>query len=199
VARTGGIGVIVVIGWEKFKGGTRVEFLCGTRALARFRAWREAISGIMRHLSVATDELASGVERLQAENKTLARTIRGLQEQLAAHEARAAVARGVRSGGRLLVIEALDGWDAQGLKALAVAAAREPGSAVALFTTASPALVVVARHPDTGVDAGGVLKALVSRFGGRGGGKPDLAQGGGLSGSREDLTAAARELLRGEP
>jgi alanyl-tRNA synthetase len=195
VARTGGIGIIAVSGWERFKGGTRLEFLCGGRALLRFRTWREALAGTMRHLSVAPEELASGVERLQAENKALGRTVRGLQEQLAVHEARAVAARGVWTGSRLVMVEAREGWDAQGLKAMAAAAAREPGAVVALFTTTAPALVVVARHPDSGVDAGSVLKALVSRFGGKGGGKPDLAQGGGLQGRVEELLDAARDLL----
>ena len=75
------------------------------------------------------------------------------------------------------------------------AAAAEPGAAVALFSTPSPALVVVARHADTGVDAGATLKALVAQFGGKGGGKPDLAQGGGLQGTPDALVTAARELL----
>jgi alanyl-tRNA synthetase len=195
VARTGGIGIIAVSGWERFKGGMRVEFLCGGRALRRFRSWREALAGTIRHLSVAPEELASGVERLQAENKALGRTMRGLQEQLAVHEARLVVARGVRAGSRLVIVEAREGWDAHGLKAMAAAAAREPGAAVALFTTTAPALVVVASHADAGVDAGRVLKALVDRFGGKGGGKPDLAQAGGLHGRAEELLDAARDLL----
>jgi alanyl-tRNA synthetase len=54
---------------------------------------------------------------------------------------------------------------------------------------------VVASHPDAGVDASAVLKALVARFGGKGGGKPELAQGGGLVGDTATLVAAARTLL----
>ena len=45
------------------------------------------------------------------------------------------------------------------------------------------------------VDAAAVLKALVARFGGKGGGKPDLAQGGGLTGSLGEIVDAARDLL----
>jgi alanyl-tRNA synthetase len=72
-----------------------------------------------------------------------------------------------------------------------------PGVAVALFSTTTPAVAVVARASDVSVDAGAVLKALVTTFGGRGGGKPDLAQGGGLNGATVDLLGAARELLGG--
>ncbi|MFN2446299.1 MAG: alanyl-tRNA editing protein [Vicinamibacterales bacterium] len=195
VSRTGGVGIIAVTGWEKFRGGTRVEFVCGVRASARFRLWRDAISATLRHLSVAPEELAGAVERLQNDNKSLARTARGLQERLAVHEGRTLAERGMRVGSRLAIVETLDGWDATALKALAVAAAQQPGAAVVLFSASSPALVVVASHRDADIDAGAILKALVTKFGGKGGGKPDLAQGGGLVGSAADLVAVARDLL----
>jgi alanyl-tRNA synthetase len=197
VARTGGIGIIAVGGWEKFRTGTRVEFLCGGRALTRFRHWRDSWSAVQKHLSVAPHEMAAAVERLQDESKALQRNLRGMQEKLAVQEAVALVARGSREGGRVAIAEAIDGWDAQGLKAMAVAAAAaEPTAAIALFTTTTPALVVVARGANGGIDAGAVLKALVAKFGGKGGGKPDLAQGGGLNATPAQLVDEARSLLR---
>jgi alanyl-tRNA synthetase len=195
VARTGGIGLIAVSGWEKFRAGTRVEFRCGRRALERFRYWRDALAATQRLLSVAPHEMPEAIERTQADSKAAGRTVRQLQERLAEHEAAALVSRGVPMATGVAVTEALDGWDAAGLKALALAAVATPGVAVALFSTATPAVAVVARARDVSVDAGAVLKALVAAFGGRGGGKPDLAQGGGLNGATADLLRAARELL----
>ncbi len=196
VARTGGIGIIAVVGAEKFRSGTRIEFVCGTRALTRFRDWRDAFAATQRHLSVAPAELAAGVERLQTESKTLQRAARALQERLAVHEAGALLHRGERLDDRLVVVEALDGWDATGLKALATAAAAaEPKSAIALFATTAPALVVIARGKEGGIDASAVLKSLIGRFGGKGGGKVDLAQAGGLIGDRAELIACVRELF----
>jgi alanyl-tRNA synthetase len=197
VARTGGIGIIAVGGWEKFRSGTRVEFLCGGRALGRFRHWRDSLSAVQKHLSVAPSEMAAAIERLQDESKGLQRTLRGMQEKLAVQEAVALVARGSREDGRIVIAEAIDGWDAQGLKAMAVAAAAvEPAAAIALFTTNTPALVVIARGANGGIDAGAVLKALAAKFGGKGGGKPDLAQGGGLNAPPAQLIEEARSLLR---
>jgi alanyl-tRNA synthetase len=196
VARTGGIGLISVTGWEKFKGGTRVEFKCGGRALAQLREWRDAFGAANRVLSVGAVELAPAIERLQGENKTLGRTVRTLQEQLAVHVAADLVARATRAGGRVVVVEALEGWEAAGLKAVAAAVAATPGGCAAVFSATEPALVVVARAQGLPVDASAVLKGLVARFGGKGGGKPDLAQGGGLMGDRAAILDAARtELL----
>jgi alanyl-tRNA synthetase len=197
VARTGAIGIIAIAGAEKFRSGTRIEFVCGSRALTRFRAWRDAFAATQRHLSVAPAELAAGVERLQTESKTLQRAARALQERLAMHEAGALVGRGERIGDRLVVVEAVDAWDGAGIKALATAAAAaEPKSAIALFTTSVPALVVIARGKDANIDASAILKSLTSQFGGKGGGKADLAQAGGLIGNSAALIECARQLLR---
>ena len=197
VARTGAIGVIGILGWEKFKGGTRVEFVCGARALHRIREWRDVFSATSRVLSVLPEALAPAIERLQGENKTLGRTVRDLQEQVAVHKAAELVASAVRGpDGRAVIAQVLEGWDAVGLKAVATAATASPQVGIAVFTGSNPALVVLARSPGSSVDASAVLKGLIARFGGKGGGKPEFAQGGGLQGELDEMLAAARELLR---
>jgi alanyl-tRNA synthetase len=198
VNRTGAIGMIAVVSWEKFRGGTRVEFLCGGRALTRFGEWRDALVATTQRLSVAPMDLAAAVEKLQLESKTLQKTIRLQQEQLAGYQAQALVARAQSSGDRRILVESLDGWDATGLKALATAATSiAPSLAVALFSRTAPPVVVIAAGHDARVDAVAVLKTLTARFGGKGGGKPELAQGGGFGAAPEPLLEATRaELLK---
>jgi alanyl-tRNA synthetase len=196
VARTGAIGVIATGGWEKLRGGTRIEFLCGARALARFREWRDALAAATRHLSVTPPDLAQAIERLQGDAKAQQRTMRSLEEQLAAHEGRALVVRAERTAKGLAIADALDGWDAASLKTLAVAATVEaPAAAVVLFSRTAPTVVVVARGAESPVNAAAVLKSLIARFGGKGGGKPEIAQGGGLVGEASELVAEARRLI----
>jgi len=197
VARTGAIGTIATASWEKLRGGTRVEFLCGGRTLARFREWRDALSAATRHLSVTPPDLAAAIERLQGDAKSQQRAMRTLQEQLAAHEGRALAARAEATARGPAIAEALDGWDAASLKTLAVAATVEaPSSSAALFSRTMPAVVVIARGVESQVNAAAVLKALIARFGGKGGGKPEIAQGGGLVAAEAgELVAEARRLL----
>ena len=193
VERTGAIGVIAIGSVEKFKGGSRVEFLCGGRALQRFRVWKGALAAIQKHLSVPPVDMAASIEKMQEDAKGVQRHVRGFQEKLAAHEAQALLAKGSP-----LIVEAIEGWDAQGLKSIAAAAtAANPNAVVALFTTASPAQIVIARGSASTIDAGAVLKQLAAQFGGKGGGKPDLAQGGGITAPIETVLAYARELLTG--
>jgi alanyl-tRNA synthetase len=195
VSRTGEIGLIAVLSSARLRGGVRLEFVCGDRALRAFRAFRDTVAGSIRALSVLPEELPAAIDRAQAENKDLRKTIKRMQERLAGFEAAAVAGRAVPSGDRLQVVEALDGWDAAGLKALAVAIAANPGYDVALFSTSSPFLAVVACSPGGVADASAVLRDLITRFGGKGGGKRDLAQGGGLAGAVDDILAAAGQAL----
>jgi alanyl-tRNA synthetase len=148
---------------------------------------------------VLPEELPSAIERAQIENKQLRKTITDLTDQLAVHAADLLATRGTTAVGVTTVIEAVEGWDASGLKAMAMAIAARPGHVAALFTTGSPALAVVSRAADVPVDASTVLKALLARFGGKGGGRADLAQGGGLTGDTAVLLGAARELVARRP
>jgi alanyl-tRNA synthetase len=195
VARTGAVGIIAVSAWEKFRGGLRVEFLCGARALSRFRSLRDAVAGSIRALSVAPEELPDAIARAQAENKDLRRAMRGLADQLAVHEAARLVAGAEMVGGVTLVAGSFDGWDAAGLKALATAIAAHPGALAVCLSAAPPLLAAVARSADTTIDAAALLKDLIARFGGKGGGKPELAQGGGLAAEPAAVLAAVRERL----
>ena len=197
VSRTGAIGALVVTAAEKFKGGTRVTFACGARAIRAFQSLRDAVAGSVRLLSVLPRELPGAIERMQAEAKDLRRTLKRFQEALASHEAARLIgASDVGGGAALVIVEALDDWDANGLKAIATHIVAQANAAVALFSTESPHAVVITRSPGMAVDARELLGALIERFGGRGGGKADLAQGGGLAADVAELAAVTRQLLQ---
>jgi alanyl-tRNA synthetase len=193
VARTGAIGVIAIAGSERFKGGSRVEFVCGRRALGAYRGLREVVSGGVRLLSVLPEALPAAIEKLQTASRTQQKAQDALHDRLAVHEAAALAARGQKVGSATLVAEALSGWDANGLKKLAAAITANPGMLAVLITADTPSLVVVARSQDVAIDAGVVLKKLIERFGGKGGGKGAMAQGGGLTGAATDIISVARE------
>jgi len=204
IARTGGIGVIAVASWERFKGGQRLEFLCGGRALAGYRALRDSVSASVRQLSVLPGELPGAIERLQAEARDQKRVVSGLQSDLARYQAEelAAAAEDVplksapADGPRRcrLVARVVDA-DASGLKNLATAITAKPGFVVALGSAATPALIVIARSADVEVSAQLLLTNVMAEFGGRGGGRPQLAQAGGLSTTSESVLTFIRERL----
>ena len=195
VARTGGIGIIVVSAWERFRGGTRLEFRCGGRALAAHRLLRDVAAEGARLLSAGVGELPQALERLQSEIKDLRRRSKESDAKLSAYEAEALAARAANVAGVAVVVEAVSDYDVNGLKNMALAMVSKGRCAVVLVTAASPVSLVIARAADVAVDVAWLLKELTAKFGGKGGGRPELAQGGGLLASPDEIVAAAKQLL----
>jgi alanyl-tRNA synthetase len=193
VASTGSIGVIAVGAVERFKGGQRVEFVCGGRALDRFRSLRDTLNAAVRLLSVLPDDVPGTIERLQGEARERQRSVSALAQELARHRAAELAANAEETAAGRLVLAALDA-DANGLKSLASAIVAHPGYVVVLASTSRPALVAVARSKDVTIAANEVVAALTASFGGRGGGKPDLAQAGGLDASAQSILDVARSV-----
>jgi alanyl-tRNA synthetase len=195
VARTGAIGLIAVAAAERFRGGSRITFLCGGRALAGYRTLRDAVAGSVRALSVLPGELPAAIERLQADGKDLRKQIKEFQLRLASHEADALADAAVEAGTIRLVAASLPGWDAAGLKLIAARIAERPGHVAVLVGDPAPAAIVVARSAGLPHDAGALLRQLVERHGGKGGGRPELAQGGGVTSAATDVLESVRALV----
>ncbi len=195
VARTGAIGIIAISGWERLRGGTRLEFRCGSRALDAHRQLRDTVAAGGRLLSTSSDELPQAIERLQEDGKELRRRVKDLESRLAGYEADAVAAHAVEVRGLRLVAEAVPDADMNAIKTIAQGVASRPGHVAVLLTATSPASVIIARAPDVPVDAARMLKQLITHFGGKGGGRSELAQGGGLMARADEIVAAARQLL----
>ena len=194
VSRSGGIGLIAVSASERFKGGQRIEFMCGGRALRRFQTLRDSTTATVRLLSVLPEEIPAAVERMQSDAKDQKRALSALQTELARFRAEelAHAAEAIPAG--KLVLRSIDG-DAATLKSLAMAIAARSGHVVVLVSQLRPLLIVVARSADASIAAQSVVADLTKQFGGRGGGKPDLAQAGGLDADADTVLAAARDVV----
>ena len=195
VTRTGAIGIVAIAGFERFKGGARIEFMCGYRALQAYRGLKSSVAGGVRLLSVLPDELPAAIERLQTTNRQQQKFQETLYDKLATHEAAILLATGERIGAATVVAAAIPGWDANGLKKLASAVVAKPGTVAVLTSSESPSLIVVARSQNLSFDTGDVLKQLIERFGGKGGGTGALAQGGGLTGDVPEMLNVAKEHI----
>jgi alanyl-tRNA synthetase len=188
---TGEIGPVMVRRVEKYKKLSRVEFLCGARALARARADFEALSAMAATMTAAIDELPALVAKQAAGLRAADAERRKLADEVARYRARdrydAAVpdADGVRR-----IVERAAPFDE--LRALAQAMAALP-KAVFVGAAASPPAVVLAASEDSGVNAGAALKAALAAHGGRGGGSPRVAQG--TAGDAAALEAIVAALL----
>jgi alanyl-tRNA synthetase len=94
-----------------------------------------------------------------------------------------------------VVVSRLAGHDAGSLKAVAMEVVRRPGYIVVLTSETPPLAVVVARAKDVDLDAAAVIRGLLGHWDGRGGGRPEIGQGGGLNAQPDEVARFARELL----
>ncbi len=195
VSRTGAIGLIAVAATERFKGGSRVTFLCGGRALDGFRSLRDIVAASVRAVSVVPPELPAAIEKLQGDAKELRRQIKDFQGKLASQEADTLADAAAPLGSMKLVTATLPGWDVLAIKTVASRITERPGHVAALLSEPAPSAIVIARSADLSVDSGAILKALIARHGGKGGGRAELAQGGGITAPAADVLRSIRELL----
>jgi len=194
VPRTGMVGLIAIAGWERFKGGSRIEFVCGGRALTSHRRRRDTVTALVKQLTVAPHELPEAVARLQADSRTARKTIRTLQEQVASLIAATLAASAEDVGAFRRVLVSMPDWEAPALSALASAIVVHPGMVAVVIGHGTPAPVVVARSADVAFDAGACVKAMTAALGGRGGGRADMAQG--VSADVEQMMAYVRHSVR---
>jgi alanyl-tRNA synthetase len=189
VPATGMIGVIAIAGWERWKGGSRVDFLCGARALRAWNRLRGVTAASTRMLSVGEAELPAAIERLQQEARFAAKAVQRLDEELSVHRAAALLAEAETIHGWSVVLTQQQDGDAAALKRLAAALVARPGVIALVCGSGHPVPIVAARSADVGFDVGAWVKGAIGRLGGRGGGREALAQGG--------LTAAS-EMVMGD-
>lgn len=197
-ASTGEVGCLVARQWERAKGLARVTFAAGGRALEDYARANRTARATAALFSVGRDEAAEAAARLQEENKQLQRRLRTAEETAARAEARElyeeALASEEEPGPPVVVARAFEGRDAESLRRLAAALAAHT-RVVALLGSAEggAARLVFARAADVAVDVNALMRDACQTLGGRGGGRPDMAQGGGQHVERlaETLDAAA--------
>jgi alanyl-tRNA synthetase len=193
---TAEVGPIVVRGSEKFKQGTRVEFLCGDRALADYHATVSRIRALASVLSSAEPELVSTAEKLSEERKTLGKELERARREILLSRVEDWMSES--AGGTLLVKEVADVGPAE-LRAAATALTAKPGRIVLLGSVeGGRAHLVFGCSEGVASDMGAILKDAAPLVEGRGGGSARIAQGGGprTEGLRASLEKAASLVAR---
>lgn len=187
---TSEVGIVVVTGSERYKGGSRIQFLCGHRALASFRRRASVLERVGALLSAPLDRLPDAVERTLAQVNEASRRAQGFLEQAVASEARRLLSQA--EGDAPVIVSTYDGWGPADLKALGLRLVTLEKCVVFLGSrTDGKAYVVVAQSEGLPHDVPALLKHVLGPLGGRGGGKGNVAQGGAES--PDQLASALRE------
>jgi len=197
VSQTGQIGAIKVVGLERYKGGQRIEFRCGGRALSDYDVRIDVTGQLTSALTCGLTELPAAVERLQNTIRERERTIKTLQERLVEYEAADLLAHAQERDGARWIVAAFDDRDAAALRWLAGRLVQEPGVIALLGIGGEKTHVICARSADLTQDMNRMLQAALAPFSGRGGGKPAQAQGGGDGATRDQVQAALESAAAG--
>lgn len=196
--RTGEVGMIAVRHWERAKGMTRIEFVAGHRALSDYRRANRTAREVAAQFSVGRDDSPASVAHLFEENKLLAKRVRSLEEITARTEAAELLDAAIpATTGSRLVTKVFNGRDPESLKRLALALIAHPGTIVLIGSRYEDAArLVFARSDNTEGDMNALMRDACVILDGRGGGRPELAQGGGhaLDKLEEAIDSAARKL-----
>jgi len=198
VKRTGQIGLVLVRRCTKVRQNWRVEFACGRRserfALYDFQVLRQTAE----KLSCAPEDLVSTASRLLAERDANFKNFHAVTQRLAETEATLAFeTTPLGANGFRVVSRVFEGVPADYLGFFATAFAKSE-KAVALLAAAEGGNLLFAQHPSAGKDMSALLRQVLEKVGGKGGGTQDFARGRLIERSQaEKAVLLARELLPG--
>jgi alanyl-tRNA synthetase len=205
VKRIGDIGVLKIVGEESVAAGVRrVEAVTGIGALEHFQKQAETLKQIAAHLNVGEDAVLAQVEKLsqtvkQLEKQLSEQQLKGALNQVEELAARAKTVKGVKT-----VVARVENVDREGLRQLVDRLRQKLGSGVVVLGLPEDGKVAliagVTKDLTAKVHAGKLIQALAQKVGGKGGGRPDLAEGGGegtsaLNSTLEGVTALLEPLL----
>jgi alanyl-tRNA synthetase len=198
VHRIGDLGVLKIISEESVAAGVRrIEAVTGTGALDHFQHQAQLLRQLASQLNVGEDAILAQVEKLsntakQLEKELDAQKRKGALSQIDELAAKAQVIKGVK-----VISAQVQSVDREGLRQLVDTLRQKLGSgivALGMPDNGKVALIAgVTKDLTAKVHAGKLLQELVKQVGGKGGGRPDLAEGGGPD------TAALNSALQSVP
>src|SRR5438132_1337041 len=189
--RTGELGLVKVTTEGAVASGVRrIEAVAGSAALETVARKEAALREAAEILKIAPLEVPKRLAKLLEEQRLLEKQLAALEGKLARSRAEELVRAARQVNGVAVVTGRIDGLDADGLRAVADTLRDRLGSGVVCVGSVVDGKVNLVAAVTTDlvkrVQAGRLMQEVARAVGGRGGGRPDLAQGGGPDPSRLD-------------
>jgi alanyl-tRNA synthetase len=184
VQRIGDIGVLKIVSEESVAAGVRrIEAVTGVAALEHFQRQALVLTRLVAQLNVGEDAVLAQVEKLTQTTKTLEKELESQKRKDALGQADELLARVQTVKGVKLIAAEVQNVDREGLRQLVDTLRQKLGSGVVALgmpEDGKVALIAGVTKDLTGkVHAGKLMQALAPMVGGKGGGRPDLAEAGG--------------------
>jgi alanyl-tRNA synthetase len=182
--RTGDIGLLKIVSESGIASGVRrIEAVTGTGALNYVKHVEQSLSNVAALVKGSRDSVVDKVQTLSDRNRQLEKELEQLKAKLAAAKSGDLVSQAETINGIQVLVAQLEGIESKALRDTIDQLKNKLGSAVVVLATASDDKVSVAAGVTKDligkVKAGDLVKDLTAKIGGKGGGRPDFAQGGG--------------------
>jgi len=199
VKHTAQIGLLLLRRCTRIRQDWRVEFVCGRRAERTARADFQRLRQVAAKLDCAPEVAAEAVERIISDRNASFKKALDFSGRLAEAEAALILLKHPPGrGGVRLVVRSLDSASAEYLGHFAARLAKEEKTAVVLISK-EEGHMVFAQHPSSGIDMNALLKQVLDKTGGKGGGTRDFARGRLSDASQaERALSTARDILQSQ-
>jgi alanyl-tRNA synthetase len=196
VKSTGQIGMILVRRCTKMRQDWRVEYLCGRRAELAARRDFQMLRDVSAKLGCATDDLVGAAERAVTERDANFKKVRATLERLAVAEAGLALqSLTADAGGVRVLSRVFEDTPSEYLGFFATELAKAEKT-IGLVAGKEDGQLVFAQHPSAGKDMNALVKKVLEKIGGKGGGTRDFARGKLQDPGRSaSVLTLAREIL----
>jgi alanyl-tRNA synthetase len=184
VERTGDIGLLKIVYEGSISAGVRrMEAITGEGALRRFQQAQQNVARAAALLKSGENDLSEAIEKLLAQQKTLEKELARLKDKAASASAGDLEAQAREINGVKVLSARVDGLDRAQMRNMADAFRSKWPSAVIVLASAGEGGVsivsAVTKNLTAKVHAGKIAGAVAQAVGGKGGGRPDLAEAGG--------------------
>jgi alanyl-tRNA synthetase len=197
-SRTGEIGIVKIRRFENYKGGTRIHFVCGLRALKDYQQKSEILKRIGDSLSAGETDLYKNIKKIRDELKLLRREHSNLKKQYLDYEAKALFSERKEIENINIIEKVFEDRNPKELKILARKVLENFPNTVILFGAKAEgkASLFFLRSEELACDMGKLMQDACAVINGRGGGRPQQAQGGGPAADKLDKALrCAYELI----
>jgi alanyl-tRNA synthetase len=184
VARTGDIGLIKVYSESGISAGVRrIEALSGQAALDLVEQTDTTLQSVSQLVKGSKDSVVAKVEQMLSSNRQLEKELERLKSTLASQAGSDLASQAQEVAGIKVLAATLDGGDSKSLRDTVDQLKNKLGEAVVVLACVEGdkvSLVAgVTKATSSKVKAGDILRVIAAAIGGKGGGRPDMAQGGG--------------------
>jgi len=184
VDRTGDIGLVKILSESGIAAGVRrIEAVSGEAALVYTEQQADSLIAISTLVKSDVSNVTDKVEQLIGRNKQLEREINTLKQELAAQAGSDLISQAKEINGVKTLIAELDGVESKALRGMVDDLKVKMGSGIIVLATANDGKVGVIAGVTKDligqVKAGELVNMVAQQVGGKGGGRPDMAQAGG--------------------